>query len=1105
MKPAFCKRLVSMVLVVLMVAAALLAYGEAPEMKRSASVASEAIVYHSDDEPAVTDELKAWVLRQQGLTGEEAFLDDGYFLQFYAEYMSAMGAMGGGMPVEDYSVYAAGGVAADEGSAGAGSFEDGASRPEAFFVDEESEAVWRAGGAAEDEGFAGVGKSEETLEEALFEEALFEGEAPLYEVIWYQGSDDGWDFYANAEDGEDILLPNDEEPLNEENLFEENLFSLYAEEEEEQPEGQASLSLRMVPAASAFLHTGGLIEPVFQIVDEGNGNIVASLRDNNDEWTWYGDLQASEVGEYTALVGNRDTELSVQWQIEPNMFGAAASALSPLVPLAGKEGELRQQIMAQQGALASQNFGSRLGDLKYTANNVNETWIPSGGEEHAIKVNTWVPFNTFITTAYQSDGMSVSGSLMSYYIGGVIDNNHYTYNGFGYGQSHGSSLWKFEVGVPFAPQPVEIRYASNERIIYGQGLPDMRAFHNIANNPLITKDMPQRAFTDLIAKGLWSDTIEGAFSVNWVNPGWRVGEPNANLDVGSHGPVISLTNNRLHYYVAVNDKDNRGDLAPGAGGTLHVDPCKVTYGWNLPAGAVYTGNAYTQSIDLRATPEHAAALGLGARNLPFNHGNRDLEARVDVYQDGALAYTLDTVLGDVLHLAFTDIGTYQIEVAIGNDNYDLVKPAETFAIAPLIITARNITKPVYEQGDRDIPDSYGKLADVYPWGNRDGELRRGEDYEMTLTRDGVRIAPEQIGAVGRYEVTITPLGGNQMHPDADSHFTFMIVPRGGGDNGGGGGGNNGGGGGNNGAGSGNNGGGGGGILGAGDRGRLLDELAKSPLYPRSFLPIGPIGIAQARADELGDDMPWLTYHEERRAGWTVFEDLNIIAYISDEGGAYAVQKAIDVGPYLAYQRNFAADTLVVVPAEDGNVMMAAVWSGELGTTTQDMLLIDTVAMELVTMLGTSGTSRFDLSLSGMFTSFLRQDVLTTIDIEPALVMQGAQPNAIVAYMLDGHLLEYVSGADATLFNTATFERYTERFHWGSYPLAQATNGEVLVRITDGSDQGDHHLRADLSNPRIVLQERYLLTPKEEKVDFYRWLRVQPRDGASAMRAARSAN
>jgi len=156
------------------------------------------------------------------------------------------------------------------------------------------------------------------------------------------------------------------------------------------------------------------------------------------------------------------------------------------------------------------------------------------------------------------------------------------------------------------------------------------------------------------------------------------------------------------------------------------------------------------------------------------------------------------------------------------------------------------------------------------------------------------------------------------------------------------------------------------------------------------------------------------------------------------------------------------------------------------------------------MLYTKDTTWFDLSLNGLFTSFWCQNMLTTIDIQRAFVVRDVQDNALVAYMLDEHLLEYVSSLDATLLNTTTFAHYTDRFYWGSYPLAQATNEAVHVRITDGSDPGDRLLRAD-SDGQTVLQERYLLTSKEAKRDFYRWLRIQPRDGASAMFAANNAN
>lgn len=281
----------------------------------------------------------------------------------------------------------------------------------------------------------------------------------------------------------------------------------------------------------------------------------------------------------------------------------------------------------------------------------------------------------------------------------------------------------------------------------------------------------------------------------------------------------------------------------------------------------------------------------------------------------------------------------------------------------------------------------------------------------------------------------------------------------------------------------------------------------------SFLPIGPIGRAQARAEVLGaEDMLWLTYHEERQAGWTVFEDINVIAYISDAAGFFTVLKAIDVTPYLSTPRNFVTDKLVVVSSEDGAVMLAAIWDAQMGVTTHDMLLIDTVAMELVTMLGTKDTTRFDLSVSNLsvdgrvYAAYLRQGTLTTIDIPVAKIVNNEEPTAIVAFMLDHHLLESISGLTATLLNTTSFTKYDEQFYWGSYPLAQPTNDEVVVRITDGPEAGDYRLRADSkAKGRTVLQERYLLTSKEAKVDFYRWLRVQPRDGAAAKLSASPAN
>ena len=451
-------------------------------------------------------------------------------------------------------------------------------------------------------------------------------------------------------------------------------------------------------------------------------------------------------------------------------------------------------------------------------------------------------------------------------------------------------------------------------------------------------------------------------------------------------------------------------------------------------------------------------------------------------------------------------GEYMVSVNALGTNNQMDPDAEdtfTFVIVPRRIGTEDLTKDVYEYGEERTPSTYEELVDV-SLTRGTGPVVRDRDYRIIVRKDGVEIDPEDIGEPGMYEVIIEVIGpNNELDPEAQDRFTFVIAlrpitkphdpkdpadpkdpkdkPDDDED-----------------------------VLGASDddddcdEDHLLHELGRDPDYPLTILPVGPIGKAQAQADLLGSGMLWLTYHEECQAGWTVFEDHNIIAYISDEAGSYKVQKAIDVGPYFETERNFITDTLIVIPGESGEVMKVAVWDVELGMTTQNMLLVDTVAMELVTMLYTKDTTWFDLSLNGLFTSFLCQDVLTTIDIVRAYVARDTKDEAVVAYMLDEHLLEYVSSLRATMLDTTTFAHYTDRFYWGSYPLEQATNEEVLVRITEGSNQGDHFLRAD-SDGQIVLQERYLLTSKDAKRNFYRWLQRQPRENTGPMLALQFAN
>ncbi len=467
------------------------------------------------------------------------------------------------------------------------------------------------------------------------------------------------------------------------------------------------------------------------------------------------------------------------------------------------------------------------------------------------------------------------------------------------------------------------------------------------------------------------------------------------------------------------------------------------------------------------------------------------------------SYTF-TVVKDGVQLAETDTienkGIYNVTVTINSKYYRFNKTLDdknnkigsivndktaTFKIVvlPRIADAERIIEERYDVGT--IPTVFETPEDLVNVTDVVGNPFPG-DYKVTLyDKDNNEISVEDANKTpGTYCVTVELLNPNDEFTDGSSQvsFLFTVVDPNAGDGGNGGDDDD------------KNGGG-------DDHGdHLLDPLGEDPNYPLSQLPEGPIDELQAIIDEMnGEDILWLTYHEEEKAGWTVFENLNIIGYLGDDGEKYTVLKAIRLSDYYGSERNYTTDLLTVIPAENGRVLMAAVWDTDLNRTTQNMLLIDPLAMELVTMNNTVNCSWLDLSLSGMYTSFFCNDELVTIDIPNAFIVHNSEDISTVAYMLDEHLLEYVSNAQATLLDTAKFARYTNGFSWGSYPLAQATNEGVLVRVTDGAMQGDHLLTASTAD-QSVLQERYLLTSKVEKQEFYRWLEKQPRQ-SSTMYAA----
>ncbi len=557
--------------------------------------------------------------------------------------------------------------------------------------------------------------------------------------------------------------------------------------------------------------------------------------------------------------------------------------------------------------------------------------------------------------------------------------------------------------------------------------------------------------------------------------------------------------------VTIKDPDNN-EFVDG----VSPDPEKVEYTFTIHPRAI---PAPWQNDEFTYGDKYIPQAGV-VQKTDFNYGNEKgkyiLQADYDKwdYSFGIDAST-PIVNGNIINS-----GTYEVEVTFTDSHYrfdgslsfdgsDSIpagqkatvesdkKATFTIKINKRIALVENLTDPRYLVGT--MPATFVKAEDmVIVTDKRNGNEFPGEYTVKLYDSTATEVTPEYANAnPGDYQVVVTLVDRlNDMFEDGSFEVAFPFTvyapakpatpetPDGGDGNG---------------------------EKDPHDEDHLLDDLGKKPGYPLAQLPEGPIDKVQALVDRLGDGLLWLTYHEDVACGWTVFDELNVIAYIQDKGHSYKVLKAIDVTPFLSAERDFETDLLTVVPAENGEVMMAAIWNVQQNKTTQDMLLIDTVAMELVTMQGTDDSTWLDLSLNGMYSSFLCSDVLVTIDLPRAYVVNNADSIGTVAYMLDEHLLEYVSNVSATLLNTTNFSRYTDRFTWGSYPLEQATNEGVYVRITDGQAKGDHYLTAD-SLDENVLQERYLLTSKDTKRQFYRWLLDQPREGQTTMVAsANSAN
>ncbi|MCL1964119.1 MAG: hypothetical protein FWF69_03550 [Firmicutes bacterium] len=253
---------------------------------------------------------------------------------------------------------------------------------------------------------------------------------------------------------------------------------------------------------------------------------------------------------------------------------------------------------------------------------------------------------------------------------------------------------------------------------------------------------------------------------------------------------------------------------------------------------------------------------------------------------------------------------------------------------------------------------------------------------------------------------------------------------------------------------------------------------------------------------------WLTWFEEKSAGWIVSGDA--VLYVSEENGVLSALQAIDISPYLDPPRNWFSETLIVVPSEDGRVMMIAVWDELQQKTTQAILLLDTATMEFVRITGTKGVERFDLSLSGRYAAYIQNDTLHVVDVTEAKIfsnmiavetVEGVKQETdgillnCLSFGLADTLLIYVDEANAS--HTGTWLDFVEGVYYQApadrtYPLAQPTNEYVELYVIQGA--GGAELRLTEANAdQAKLEERYLLTHNPAKKDFYQWLRRQPRE------------
>ena len=531
MKGLFSKRFVSLVLILMLTGSALPVHGYAFEMEPMGEIGRD-----QGEAPVVTEELKAWVLREQGLNGEEEFLTDAYYLQFYEAYMSVQN----GVPTEaeDYDLYKTGGVSESPIDIGSGPQDD-----VAFFIDEEDfEEVEFEDIEDEDEGKDEIeveveieAEDHSGFDPFTQEQAEIEADDAWQDALFIEEiEEEAYDFYQHMDDEEEVLLLDDDPVYVEVDEI---------EVEEVEVEEEQNLTLTMIPAVGSFMFTGNMISPEFQIVNDEDGSVVAARTDGNtDEWTWGGDVTAVEVGEYTATVQSRDTLLTVPWEVTPALLSFTPASL---IILEGDEleAQLQELVETVRKGIIIQNFGTPLGDLSLRGG-VDNKWFPTkdgvrlNPHFSALTISQWCPQSTYLTTAYEGSGLKLIGNKMNFYIGGTTNNNTFDLGKLIYGEQD-LNIRKFAVQVEYTPQPVKLGYKDDAVMMYGEKLP----FFIVSEGPLAMVVRVDVFVRDREILVFWIDS-ESIFLANafklFAPSSMRVSPPSL-ISIAPHFPFFRCT------------------------------------------------------------------------------------------------------------------------------------------------------------------------------------------------------------------------------------------------------------------------------------------------------------------------------------------------------------------------------------------------------------------------------------------------------------------------------------------------------------------------------------------------------------------------------------